>query len=97
MKYILRKINNKNIIFDDSNVNTFKKLKEIIIKKYLIRIILKKNYIRWSIFVGDFCVSYHFLDILPHLKNKSKCEVVRSFADFDRNIDKFESIRYRFS
>ena len=32
MKYILRKINNKNIIFDDSNVNTFKKLKEIIIK-----------------------------------------------------------------
>ena len=40
MKYILRKINNKNIIFDDSNVNTFKKLKEIIIKKYLI---LDKN------------------------------------------------------
>lgn len=41
MKYILKRINNKNIIFDDSNIDSFKKLKEIIIKKYLI---LDKNY-----------------------------------------------------
>tara|TARA_Y100000389_G_scaffold158581_1_gene160055 strand:+ start:93 stop:950 length:858 start_codon:yes stop_codon:yes gene_type:complete len=40
MKYILRRTNNKNIVFDDSNINTFKKLKKIIIKKYLI---LDKN------------------------------------------------------
>ena len=54
MKYILKKKNNKSIIIDDSNIDTFKKLKEIIIKKYLI---LDKNNLQKK---------YNFNKIIPN-------------------------------